>query len=55
MKSVPESLELDMKQDIVSNSLEEHTIQTVRYKQIMPCKKKIPILGRKKRFQMALR
>lgn len=30
MKSVPESLELDMKQDIVSNSLEEHTIQTLK-------------------------
>ncbi|XP_063121702.1 histone-lysine N-methyltransferase SETD2 isoform X2 [Rattus norvegicus] len=30
MKSVPESLELDMKQDIVSNSLEEHTNQTLK-------------------------
>ncbi|XP_052043081.1 histone-lysine N-methyltransferase SETD2 isoform X1 [Apodemus sylvaticus] len=30
VKSVPEFLEVDTKQDIVSNSLEEHTIQTLK-------------------------
>ncbi|KAM7336919.1 hypothetical protein ACRRTK_003038 [Alexandromys fortis] len=46
VKIVPESLEVDMKQDIVSNSLEEHTIQTLKEQADNPLQREDSHIGK---------
>lgn len=46
IKIVPESLEVGMKQDIVSNSLEEHTIQTLREQADNPLQREDSHIGK---------
>ncbi|KAK7816899.1 hypothetical protein U0070_021696 [Myodes glareolus] len=46
VKIVPDSLEVDMKQDIVSNSLEEHTIQTLKEQADNPLQREDSHIGK---------